>query len=360
MNIYSRPWGKIKSGETATLYTLVNDNGMTVEISDFGGTVVSMKTPDRNGKLADVVLGYDSVADYENADGYLGALVGRVGNRIGQARFQLDGETYTLYANNGRNTLHGGLKSYSYLIWKAETAVTEQGVTLILTHTSPDGDEGFPGTLTIKVTYVLTADNALSIHYEAATDKATPVNLTNHAYFNMGGNASGTVFSQVLWLDAESYVAGDEELIPVDVVPVDGTPFDFRTAKPIGRDFFADCKDLHLAGGYDHCFNFTNWKACASGGEIKLRAVVTDPVTGRKMEMYTNQPCVQFYSANFLKNPLFPLRGGNPQKTQTGFCLETQSMPDSVNHQGDDRFTNCILRPGETYDYTTVYKFSAE
>ena len=192
------------------------------------------------------------------------------------------------------------------------------------------------------------------------TDKATPVNLTNHAYFNMGGNASGTVFGQVLWLDAESYVAGDKELIPVAVKPVDGTPFDFRCAKPIGRDFFADCEDLHLAGGYDHCFNFTNWKDCKSGGEVKLRAVACDPVTGRKMEMYTNQPCVQFYSANFLKNPNFPLRGGLHQTTQTGFCLETQSMPDSVHHQNEEDFTDCILRPGEKYDYTTVYKFSAE
>ena len=176
----------------------------------------------------------------------------------------------------------------------------------------------------------------------------------------MGGNASGTVFGQVMWMDAESYVAGDKELIPVAVKPVDGTPFDFRTAKTIGRDFFVDCEDLHLAGGYDHCFNFTNWKACKSGGEIQLRAVVTDPVSGRKMEMYTNQPCVQFYSANFLKNPLFPLRGGLHQTTQTGFCLETQSMPDSVHHQGEEDFTDCILRPGETYDYTTVYQFSAE
>ena len=360
MNIYSRPWGKIKSGETATLYTLVNDRGMTVEITDFGGTVVSIKTPDRNGKLTDVVLGYDSVSDYENADGYLGALVGRVGNRIGGASFELDGETYTLYANDGNNTLHGGLKSYSYLIWKAEPTVTAEGATLTLTLLSPDGDEGFPGNLSMKVTYLLNNDNALSIHYEATADKATPVNLTNHTYFNMGGNASGTVFGQVMWMDAESYVAGDKELIPVAVKAVDGTPFDFREAKAIGRDFFADCEDLHLAGGYDHCFNFTNWKDCKSGGEVKLRAVVTDPVSGRKMEMYTNQPCVQFYSANFLKNPLVPLRGGLHQTTQTGFCLETQSMPDSVHHQGEENFTDCILRPGQVYDYTTVYRFSAE
>ena len=360
MNIYNRPWGALKSGEVANLYTLMNDNGVTVEISDFGGTLVSLKAPDRNGRIRDVVLGYDSVADYEAADGYLGALVGRYANRIAKAGFELNGESYTLYANDGPNTLHGGLKSYSYIIWHAETAVTDEGVSLILTHTSPDGDEGFPGKLDIQVTYTLNNDSALAIHYEATTDKATPINLTNHAYFNLGGNASGTVFGQELWLDAESYVAGDKELIPVAIKAVDGTPFDFRKAKAIGRDFFADCEDLRLAGGYDHCFNFTHWKNCKSGGEIYLRTVAYEPVSGRKMEMYTNQPCVQFYSANFLKNPCFPLRGGNPQKTQTGFCLETQVMPDSVHHQGEENFTACILNPGEKYDYTTVYQFSAE
>ncbi len=360
MNIFSRPWGTVSSGETATLYTLVNQKGMTVEITDFGGTIVSIKTPDRNGKITDVCLGYDSLADYESADGYLGALVGRVANRIAGASFELDGETYTLYANDGDNCLHGGKKSFSYVIWNAETAVTPDAAIFTLTYFSPDGEEGFPGNLNVKVTYTLDNENALSIRYEATTDKATPINLTNHAYFNLAGNASGTVFGQTLWLDAESYVAGDKALIPVAVKPADGTPFDFRVAKPIGRDFFADCADLRIAGGYDHCFNFTGWKTCASGGEIVLRGIALDPVSGRKMEMYTNQPCVQFYSANFLKNPCFPLRGGKPQQTQTAFCLETQTMPDSIHHQGDEGFTNGVLRAGETYDYTTVYKFSAE
>ena len=360
MNIFSRPWGTLTSGETATLYTLVNDNGMTVEITDFGGTVVSIKTPDRNGKLTDVRLGYDSLSDYEHADGYLGALVGRVANRIAGSSFELNGETYTLYANDGGNCLHGGKKSFSYVIWNTETAVTADAATLTLTYFSPNGEEGFPGNLTTKVTYTLDNGNALSIRYEAATDKDTPINLTNHAYFNLAGCASGTIFGQTLWLDAESYVAGDKDLIPVAVKPVNGTPFDFRVAKPIGRDFFADCPDLRIAGGYDHCFNFTNWKACKSGGEITLRGIAYDPVSGRKMEMYTNQPCVQLYSANFLKNPCFPLRGGNPQKTQTAFCLETQVMPDSIHHQGDESFTDGVLRAGDKYDYTTIYKFSAE
>ena len=360
MNIYTRPWGTLMSGETANLYTLVNDNGMTVEITDFGGTVVSIKTPDRNGKLTDVCLGYDSLADYERADGYLGALVGRVANRIAGSAFELNGETYTLYTNDGGNCLHGGKKSFSYVVWNAETAVTDDAATLTLTFFSPDGEEGFPGNLTTKVTYLLDNTNDLAIHYLATTDKATPLNLTNHAYFNLAGTSSGSIFGQTLWLDAESYLAGDKDLIPVAVKLVDGTPFDFREAKPIGRDFFADFDDLRIAGGYDHCFNFTNWKACASGNELTLRGVAYDPVSGRKMEMFTNQPCVQLYTANFLKNPCFPLRGGYAQRTQIAFCLETQVMPDSIHHQGDPDFTDCVLRPGEIYDYTTVYKFTAE
>ena len=360
MNIYSRPWGKLSDGKSATLYTLVNDRGMTVEITDFGGTIVSIKIPDREGKITDVCLGYDSVADYEQADGYLGALVGRVANRIANASFELNGKTYTLFANNGPSCLHGGKKGYSHVIWSAETATTPDAAILTLSYVSPDGEEGFPGNLTVKVTYTLDNDSALSLRYEATTDQATPINLTNHAYFNLAGCASGSVFEQTLWLDAETYVAGDENLIPTAIKPVEGTPFDFRMSKPIGQDFFADCENLHLAGGFDHCFNFTGWKNCRSGGEILLRGIAYDPVSGRKMEVYTNQPCVQFYTANFLKNPLFPLKGGYPQRTQTAFCLETQVMPDSVHHQGDADFTNCILQPGEIYDYTTVYKFSAE
>ena len=362
MNIYSRPWDTLTSGETATLYTLVNDNGLTLEITDFGGTVVSLKAPDRNGKLTDVVLGYDSLADYEKADGYLGALVGRVANRIAGAKFELDGVIYDqLYVNDGPNHLHGGKKSMSYVIWNTESAVTETAATLTMTYFSPDGDEGYPGNLNVKVTYTFDNDNALSIRYEANTDKATPLNMTNHAYFNLAGTASGTVFAQELWIDAESYVVGDKDLIPTgEVKPVAGTPLDFTSPKPIGRDFFADYADLRAAGGYDHCFNFKGWKDCAPGGEIKLRATAYEPVSGRKMEVYTNKPCVQLYSANFLKNPLFPLRGGYTQKTQTAFCLETQYMPDSIHHQGDPNFTDCVLRPGKTYDFTTVYRFTVE
>ncbi len=361
MNVYSRPYGTMANGDVATLYTLMGDSGMTVEITDFGGTVISIKTPDRHGKLAEVVLGYDSLADYEQADGYLGALVGRVANRIGGASFELNGVTYPLYANDGKNHLHGGRVGFNAVRWNATPAASDEAATLTLTYHSPDGEEGYPGNLDVTVTYTLTADNALSIRYEATSDQDTPINLTNHAYFNLAGAASGTVLGHILWLDAESYVPGDEGLIPTgEIKSVEGTPFDFRTPKPIGRDFEADSVDLHLAGGYDHCLNFTNWKACHSGGEVILRGSLYDPLTGRKMEMYTSKPCVQFYSANFLKNPAFPLRGGYPQRTQTAICLETQTMPDSIHHQGEDNFTNGVLRAGDTYDYTTVYRFTAE
>ena len=205
MNIYSRPWGNLSDGKSATLYTLVNDRGMTVEITDFGGTIVSIKTPDRNGRITDVSMGYDSVADYEQADGYLGALVGRVANRIANASFELNGKTYTLFANNGPSCLHGGKTGYSHVIWSAETAIAPDAAILTLSYFSPDGEEGFPGNLTVKVTYTLDNENALSLRYEAATDRDTPVNLTNHTYFNLAGHASGSIFGHILWLDAQSF-----------------------------------------------------------------------------------------------------------------------------------------------------------
>ncbi len=364
MNIFSCEYGMISTGEIAHLYTLTNDDGMRVCITDFGGAIVSLIAPDRNGKLTDVVLGYDSLADYEATDGYLGALVGRYANRIAKGSFAVDGHTYDeLYINDGPNHLHGGVRGFSKIIWKAETAVHTDSVSLILTYHSPDGEEGYPGNLDVKVTYTLDNARALTLQYEAVTDKACPINLTNHVYLNLAGNASGSVLGQELWLDAESYCRGDEGLIPTgELIPVEGTPFDFRTAsKPIGRDFFADDADLRSAGGYDHCFNFSNWKAFNTPGDpdgpCPLRAVAVDPVSGRGLEMYTNQPCVQFYSANFLKNPLFPLRGGVPQRTQSGFCLETQKMPDSPHHQDEMDFTDCILRPGDRYCHKTVFKF---
>ncbi len=359
MNIYTSEFGKTATGETAHLYTLVNDSGMRVSITDFGGAIVSLLAPDRYGRLSDVIFGYDSLADYEAADGYLGALVGRFANRIAGASFALDGETYdTLHVNDGANHLHGGKRGFSKILWSAETKEGIEALHLILTYRSPDGEEGYPGNMDVTVTYTLDNEGALSLHYTAVTDKACPINLTNHAYFNLGGYASGTILGHELWLDAESYLATDGDLIPTgELVPVDGTPFDFRTPKAIGRDFFADNADLRLAGGYDHCFNFTDWRGARAGGKPVLRARVTDPVSGRCMEMYTNQPCVQLYTANFLCNSRFPLRGGLRQQKQTALCLETQKMPDAPHHQGEADYTDCILRPGETYNYATIYRF---
>ncbi len=360
MKIFTRDFGVLSSGETAHLYTLMQDNSMSVSITDFGGAIVSLLAPDRRGRLADVVLGYEHVADYEEADGYLGALVGRYANRIAGNSFTLDGNTYGgLHVNDGPNHLHGGRCGLSKVLWQATAFADADRAILTLTYHSPDGDEGYPGNLDVTVTYTLTKDNSLSLHYAATTDCACPLNLTNHVYFNLAGNASGSVLGQTAQLDVESYCRTNADLIPTgELVPVSGTPFDFTAEKPIGRDFFADYADLRLAGGYDHCLNFTDWRQAKSGGPVIERGYVSDPVSGRTLVLSTNQPCIQFYTANFLKNPLYPLRGGYTQKTQHGFCLETQKMPDSPHHVGDSDFTDCILRPGETYDYTTVFRFT--
>lgn len=357
MSLTKDIFGTLPDGRAASLYTLTNGNGLTAKITDYGGTLVSLLTPDRNGTMGDVICGYDTLDSYVRADGYLGVLVGRFANRIGKGRFELDGVTYDgLYINDGDNHLHGGKYGFSSRLWTVKDTMDEEEPALLLTYISPDGEENYPGTLTVTVTYTLTADNALSIHYVATTDKATPVNLTNHAYFNLGGYENTDILSHELTLDAASYLATDEGLIPTgEIIPVDGTPFDFRVTKTIGQDFYADNRDFRLAGGYDHCFNFTDWQKCHSGGDIVYRGSLYDPTSGRKMDLLTNQPCVQVYSGNFLKNPNFPLRGGLPQKTQRSLCLETQMMPDSMNHEG---FTDCILRPKDVYDHTTVYRFS--
>ena len=357
MSIKKEYFGTTENGAKAHIYTLQNDKGMTVRITDFGGTVVSLMVPDRHGRFTDVVGGFDSLWDYEHAEGYLGALVGRFANRIAKGKFSLDGADYSLCCQNNGNHLHGGRVGFSHRVWDVIRTVDTAEPELVLTLFSPDGDESYPGAVNVTVTYRLTADSALSIHYEATVEgKATPLNLTNHTYFNLAGYASGDVFGHLLQMDAESYLRTDDTLIPTgEMVPVEGTPFDFRSPKAIGQDFFADNNDLKIAGGYDHCFNFTGWQTVSR--EIQKRVTVYEPRSGRKLEVYTNQPCIQFYSANFLKNPNFPQKGGYPQRMQTAFCLETQKMPDSINHEG---FTDCVVRPGQVYDYTTVYRFSAE
>lgn len=335
-------------------YTLTNDNGMSVTISDFGATIININVPDRSGRLDDVICGYDDLTSYVEADGYQGAIIGRVGNRICKGKFTLDGVDYNMYINNGPNHLHGGKEGFDKRVWKvlAIDDGSEPSIKLFLI--SADGDEGYPGNLAVTVTYALKNDGSLSIRYEASTDRRTIINLTNHTYFNLGGYSSGKIYNHELWIDADTYLPTDDSLIPTgELKSVAGTPFDFRIAKAIGRDIKVHDRDLIIAGGYDHCLNFTGGES----GVPKLRAKAIHKRSGRVMEMYTNQPCLQFYSGNFLTNEKYPFKNGVPQEIQMAFCLETQHMPDSINHEN---FTDVILNPGEKYDYTTIYKFYTE
>ena len=335
-------------------YTLENENGMSVVISNFGATILCINVPDKNGEVADVICGYDDLQSYIDADGYQGAIIGRVGNRICRGKFELDGVQYDMYINNGPNHLHGGKEGFDKKIW--QVLALDEGVepSIKLFLLSADGDEGYPGNLAVTVSYALKNDGSLSIRYEANTDKRTLINLTNHTYFNLGGYSSGKIYDHELWLDADTYLPTDDTLIPTgEIRSVANTPFDFRLPKVIGRDIKMQDQDLIIAGGYDHCLNFTGGKTNLP----KLRARVIHKDSGRVMEMYTNQPCVQFYSGNFLTNAKYPFRGNVPQEIQMAFCLETQHMPDSINHEN---FTNVVLNPNEKYDYTTIYKFHLE
>ena len=332
-------------------YTLTNSKGMSVVLTNFGATIVSINVPDKDGNINDVIGGYETLDSYINADGYQGAIIGRVGNRICNGKFSLDGVDYNLYINNGPNHLHGGKIGFDKRVWSvlSENNTNEPSIKFYLL--SKDGEEGYPGNLSVIVTYTLANDGALSIRYQATTDKRTIINLTNHTYFNLGGYNFDKIYDHILWMDADTYLPTDNTLIPTgEIKSVEGTPFDFRIPKTIGRDIKSHDNDLIIAGGYDHCLNFT-------GGETKypqLRAKVIHNDTGRVMEMYTNQPSVQFYSGNFLTNEKYPFKNNCSQQKQMAFCLETQHMPDAINHSN---FTDVILNPGDNYDYTTIYKF---
>ena len=335
-------------------YTLTNGNEMSVTLTNFGATIISINVPDKNGNVADVIGGYDTLESYVEADGYQGAIIGRIGNRICKGKFTLDGVDYNMYINNGPNHLHGGKEGFDKKIWQVLSIDESAEPSIKLFYLSKDGEENYPGNLAVTITYMLKNDGSLSIRYEANTDKRTIINLTNHTYFNLGGYNSGKIYDHELWLDADTYLPTDNSLIPTgEIRKVDGTPFDFRTPKKIGRDIHLHDNDLIIAGGYDHCLNFV-------GGETtipKLRAKAVHKNSGRTMEMYTNQPCVQFYSGNFLTNEKYPFKNNCSQNVQMAFCLETQHMPDSINHEN---FTNVILNPEEKYEYTTIYKFYAE
>ena len=366
LSITSAPSGTA-DGQSVDLFTLSNGHGMTVKITNYGGVVQSIWVPDRAGRVKNVALGFSKLSDYVtdftnppaggSGDTYFGAIIGRYANRIANAKFKLDSTTYPLgnppgTPNNGPNLLHGGPNSYNTQVWQATPQTSAHSVGLKLTYTDPDGKNGFPGTVTNEVTYTLTQDNALRIDYSATTTKSTVINLTNHTYFNLAGEGSGDVYNQLMKINADSFTPTDANLIPTgQIVPVAGTPFDFRTMKPIGRDIrnagMPEGNQLVLAHGYDH-----NWVLNGSG--MKLASIAEDPSSGRVLQTYTTEPGVQFYTGNFLVGDLVGT-SGNTYRQSDGFTLETQHYPDSPN---EPSFPSTRLDPGKTFTSATIYKFS--
>jgi len=346
-------FGQTLDGQAVDIITLTNANGMEVRAMTYGGIIVSLRVPDRNMQLGDVALGFDSLDDYIDENPYFGAIIGRYGNRIANGRFSLDGETYQLAQNDGQNHLHGGIKGFDKVVWDAETFENADGVGIVFSYTSPDGEEGYPGTLQTKVTYTLTDDNALVIDYEATTDKPTVVNLTNHTYFNLAGFDSGTVLDHEMALDADRFTPVDQELIPTgELRDVVGTPFDFTGPESIGARIGVENQQLAYGRGYDHNFVLNRDDADADGMAYAGR--VYEPTTGRIMDIRTMEPGIQFYSGNFLDGTLTG-KGGAVIVHRSGFCLETQHYPDSPNHPS---FPSTRLDPGQTYRTRTSYTFS--
>lgn len=338
-------------GKQVSLFTLQNKNNMQVAITNYGGRIVSILVPDKQGNITDVCLGYDKLTGYQQAnEPYFGTIVGRYGNRIGKAQFVLDGKTYKLSANDHGNTLHGGPKGFHAQVWDAKKL---NDYTLELSRISKDGEEGYPGNLTVKVVYTLTDDNAIKMDYTATTDKATVVNLTNHAYFNLNGQGTGSINDHVLQINASKITPVDSTLIPTgELKDVAGTAFDFTKPAAIGERVEADDQQLKYGKGYDHNFVLTN-----SSKELKQAAKVTGPKTGITLEVLTTEPAIQFYGGNFLDGTLKDCKGGKAYGHREGFCLETQHYPDSPNKPN---FPSTVLKPGDTYKTTTLYKFSAQ
>jgi len=344
-------FGKTSDGREVDLYTLTNKKGMEVAITNFGGIIVALKTPDRNGKFDDVVLGYDNLDGYINDKASLGAVIGRYANRIAHGKFTLSGVTYTLPKNNGDNTLHGGPEGFSKRLWTAKDVSTATGQALELTYLSTDGEAGFPGNLSTKVVYTLTDQNDLTIAYSATTDKETVVNLTNHSYFNLAGQGNGDILGHQLTIRGDQITPVDDTLIPTgELRPVKGTPFDFTHATAIGARINQDDPQLKVGKGYDH-----NWVLSSPGSQSPvLAAEAYEQGSGRVLQVLTTEPGVQLYSGNFLDGTITG-KGGKVYKRRYGFCLETQHFPDSPNHP---TFPSTTLKPGATYSSTTVFKFS--
>ncbi len=341
------PFGKMPGGEAVEIYTLTNAHGVKARITTYGATLTQVYVPDKSGKMGNVVCGFDNLEAYTKATAYFGATVGRVANRVAKGRFKVDGKAYKLAVNNGPNSLHGGLKGFDKRVWKATPMTSGEGSAVKFTYTSKDGEEGYPGNLSVAVVYTLTNNNGIKIDYTATTDKATPVNLTNHSYFNLAG--SGDVSDHELMLNAASYTPSDETLIPTGAIkPVKGTPLDFTTMHKIGDHILDVGSD---PTGYDH-----NYVINGGGHSLTLAAKAHEPTTGRTLTMYTTEPGVQFYTANFLDGTLTGTGGVNYNQ-HGAFCLEAQHYPDAINHPN---FPSVVLRPGQTYHQTTEYIFSAK
>ncbi len=359
-SIQVAPYGTTSGGESVDEYTLTNAHGMEVKIITYGGIITSIRVPDRYGNMANVTLGFASLEDYEtNNTSYFGALIGRYGNRIAGAKFTLDGVEYTLAANNGPNSLHGGLIGFDKVVWDAQEAEAENGVALQLSYLSADMEEGFPGNLSVTVVYTLTDDNELVIDYSATTDKPTVANLTNHAYFNLAGEGTGSIDNHILMINADRYTPVDETLIPTsELAPVEGTPFDFRTPRLIGPSQRSPDEQIVYGRGIDH--NFVLNRDSFDDTSMMLAAVLYEPAFGRTLEVWTTEPGLQVYCENWegqWANPMKFGPGGNFYRQDEGIALETQHFPDSPN-QPD--FPSVTLLPDETYETTTIFKFDVD
>jgi aldose 1-epimerase len=335
------------NGKPVALYTLKNKNGVVAQITNYGAIIVSINVPDRSGKFADIVQGYDTIAEYINGNGpYMGAVCGRCANRISKGKFTIDNKEYTLAVNNGPNHLHGGLIGYNKVAWDV---VSSSSSKLELAYLSKDGEEGYPGNVKVSVTYTLTDNNELRLDYLASTDKTTVFNLASHSYFNLAGEGSGDILAQELMINADFFTPVSATSEPTgEIRNVKGTPMDFTVAKPIGKDIGADDEQIRFGVGYDH-----NWVLRHRIGELGLAAVASDPKSGRVMEIYTTQPGVQLYTANWVENE--PGKGGKKYQKRWAFCLETQHFADAINKP---HFPPTLLKPGEVYKHTCLHKFS--
>lgn len=352
-----KSFGTTPEGQTAHLFTLRNETGFSVDISDYGATIVRILTPDRHGELADVVLGFDSVEGYaaRPKPTYFGATIGRVGNRIADGRFSLDGKSYQLATNNSPAGipchLHGGNRGFDRVLWRGEEAITESGASVLLRYRSSDGEEGYPGNVEVTVRFTVTPENGLQIDYAATTDQPTPVNLTNHSFFNLAGAGSRSILGHVLCLNAARFVPVTAGLIPTgELAAVENTPFDFRAPHTVGERIDRANEQLRFGNGYDHTFVLDH-----GGGKLALTATLLEPLSGRELEVLTTEPGVQFYSGNFLDGSVTG-KNGQRYDRRSALCLETQHFPDSVNQP---TFPSIILRPGATFRSTTVYRFKS-